>query len=152
MNMKIVPIIILALSACTVSAQSLQMSLRAEQTVKGSAFETGLSYEAKNRFVIGAFFQTKGLLPSQEDKISKDPFYGMLCTVPFFSARHISLGGTIRAGLINEHFFTIVPSIDTKITVYRNTSVQVGSGYRHGYPSMSLGLVQKIYSSKKIRS
>ena len=128
----------------TISAQSFQISFKAEQTVKGVYYEIGSAYETRSHFAFGAFYQRNELGFSDDGVTDFAPLYGVAVYAPLLSTEKLVLRGMLRGGLVSDRFFVIIPAVETRIMVFKRAGITVTTGYRHGYPSAAAGLVYKI--------
>lgn len=127
----------------TIQAQSQNIVVvpGVEQTVTGMQYSvTGIAF-TKKLWGAGAFYQNS--IRSGETS-STYSFVGMILYAPIVNTQRIQFFGTVRTGVINKQFVTIVPGVETHIPVSKRFGCIIGTGYRMGYPSLSAKLYWKF--------
>lgn len=138
-----IPILFILISTWA-SAQDLIMSAGAEKTVKGYQYAGSLILETKKFWGAGCFYQA-GVNRDMGEGTLNNPFYGIALQAPLVSSERILFGAMMRAGLVNDHFFVVVPSLETRISIAQKAGVSVGAGLRYGYPSLSARIFYKLF-------
>jgi hypothetical protein len=98
----------------------------------------GLIYENKAKWGIGAFYQASIYNTRKEGVELNNVFYGIGFQLPLAKTERIDFFVTARSGFVNENFFVVVPSLETRIKMWRNLSTIFCMGYRVGYPSIGI--------------
>ena len=143
--MKLVAFLFLMISSIAAHAQSLYLSPGVEKTVKGALYGCALTYETKSKWGFGAFYQT-GLVsnPGEHSLTFKDPFYAVVVQAPLVRTEKLDFLATVRSGIVNEHFFVVVPGLETRIHIWRKFDASFGMGFRMSYPSAAVKLCLPI--------
>ena len=142
---RILPLIVLSMSAAFAGAQHLHFSVGIEKTAIRCLYGAGLTFETKTKWGIGAFYQTSISRPPKETFNLKDAFYGVLFQIPLLKTERIDFFATARLGMVNENFFVAVPGLETRIKTWRNLSTVFTIGYRVGYPAIGLKLSHPLF-------
>jgi hypothetical protein len=139
-------ILTLLLSAQSIISygQHLTISGGAEKTVSGNQFGLTVMLETKKAWGVGTFYQT-AISQNNEDHFVKDPFYGIDWQAPIARSERITFVGILRTGMVNQDFFAVVPSLETRIKLSRAAGVAVGAGIRSGYPSLAVKISIKLF-------
>jgi hypothetical protein len=149
--MKIIMAMLFAATSILAVGQSVVPYVKLEQTVKGTAYEGGAGYDLTRHLQVGAFYQTRSSVRLENSRRAGDPFFGMFVMAPFMTSKRITVNGILRSGLVNEQFFVVVPSIETRISILKHTGLGVATSYRHGYPAASLSAFHSIGVKKQRR-
>ncbi|GCC53274.1 hypothetical protein SanaruYs_35170 [Chryseotalea sanaruensis] len=130
-------IIILLFSASIIQAQTLVLSTGVEKTVANTESQFMMGYQSKKQRSIGTFYQNNVNRFISENNPKQSYWYGVFTALPIAKSEKISVYAMLRAGLMDEQFVVIVPSLETKIKVSKWLAVGVASSYRQGYPAFS---------------
>lgn len=131
-------LIFLLLSAFATQAQTLVLSTGVEKTVADTESQFMMGYQSKKQWAIGTFYQNSLNKFISESNRDQSYWYGAFTTLSIAKSEKISFHAMLRAGLLDEQFVVIVPSLETKIKVSKWFSVGVASSYRQGYPAFSI--------------
>lgn len=144
--MKAILIILSTVLYLSAGAQNMVLQSGAEKTVAGIQLYTSASAESKTLWALGMFYQAGvgRYGPEQNASIAK-PFYGILLQVPLIRSERIALLANLRSGFVDEKFFIITPSLETRIKLSARTGLSVGSGFRMGQPSLQAKAFIKIF-------
>ena len=143
--MRFIFIILLLTSMLSeAEGQAFHLSAGIEKTATRCLYGGGLTFESKGKWGFGAFYQVGIQNELKESLKLNDAFYGLLLQVPLAKSQKIDFFATLRAGMVNENFFVVVPGLETRIKTWRKLSTTFGMGYRVGYPSMGVKLSHPI--------
>lgn len=131
-------LIILVFSTSVIKAQTLVLSTGIEKTVADTEAQFMMGYQSKKQWTIGSFYQNSLNQFNNESNREQSYWYGAFTTLSIAKSEKISFYAMVRAGLLNEQFAVIVPSLETKIKVSKWFSVGVASSYRQGHPAFSI--------------
>lgn len=139
-------IILVSCSALLSRAQQMNFSVGAEKSVKQPEYGAYLGYETKGKWGVGAFYQAGLETPSEGNSMGvKNPFYGMNLQVPLAKSAKMLFSINLRAGMVNEKFFVVVPGLETRLQPFKRFGAVFGMGLRHGYPSASVKVITQIF-------
>jgi hypothetical protein len=141
--MKKILLILFCTQSIIGSAQDIVISAGAEKTVSGNQYGGSMMYETKKFWGAGVFGQT-GVSHSGSENLLKDLFYGVVLQAPIAKCERISFVAIIRNGFVNEKYFVVVPSVETRIKITPKAGAAIGAGLRSGYPSLSVKLFIRI--------
>jgi hypothetical protein len=136
--------LLLSAQSIIIYGQNLIISAGAEKTVSGNQFGMAVMLETKKAWGIGTFYQA-GFSQNNEEHFINDPFYGVAWQTPIARSERITFVGILRTGMVNQDFFAVVPSLETRIQLSRAVGVAVGAGIRSGYPSLALKVSVKLF-------
>lgn len=149
MKIKLIIPLLLALSSTVASSQNFLIYSGVEKTVSGNQYGTSMLLETYRLWAVGVFYQASLGRVGSESLVYSNPFYGMIFQAPLAKNDRISFFATLRTGLVNDDFYVMVPSLETRIDLSRQTSkrmpkpnssrygICIGTGFRYGYPSIS---------------
>lgn len=140
-------VILFAISVTSAFGQSVNLSVDAENMVTGSQFGATVFREAANGMILGASYLSS--LPSrtfdQDVEIARNYFYGLAVGFPLKKSESMSLLLSMRAGIHNDQFFALMPGLETRVKLKSYGGIAVGTGLRHGHPSLQLKLFVKLF-------
>ena len=142
--MKKILLIFFCCTSIIVTAQDIVVSIGAEKTVSGNQYGGSIMYETKKFWGAGAFWQA-GVSNGANENVLKDIFYGISLQAPIAKCERLSFVAILRNGFVNEKYFVVVPSVETRIKVTPKAGVAVGTGLRSGYPSLSAKLFIRLF-------
>ena len=144
--MKTFSILILSISSLGASAQQLIFQSGVEKTVAGFEYGASISYETKGMWALGSFYQTGISRNNAEGRLEqKSLFYGAIFQAPIAKSDRLAFLFNLRTGFINEKFFVVVPSLETRVHVNKRIGVSVGTALRMGFPSFSAKVFIKLF-------
>jgi hypothetical protein len=127
-------------------AQQVVLQTGVEKTVSGMEYTTTLGFELKSLFGVGGFYQAGLQRDSESGSLNPhNPFFGGFLQVPVAKSERLSFLVNVRAGIVNENFFAVVPGVETRVHLSPRTGFTVGTGLRHGHPSLSARLFLKMF-------
>jgi hypothetical protein len=142
--MKNVSVLFFAIISTLAAAQDVVVSAGAEKTVKGYQYGGGVLLETRKFWGAGIFYQA-GISRSIGEGTLSDPFYGIAMQAPLISSDRILFAAVIRGGIVNDRFFAVVPSLETRVMITPKAGALVGAGLRYGYPSLSARIFIKLF-------
>lgn len=143
--MKTYITILLAILFCSVSAQEIVLQVGAEKTVAGAQYGTMISAESKKQWGIGIFYQNGIANSSENNRSNSSSFFGTMVQAPLVRCEKITVFANLRAGLVNEKFVVISPSVETRMSLSPRTGIAFGSSIRMGHPSLYARAFLKIF-------
>src|SRR5689334_20883945 len=134
MKTKLIITLALALSSIAASAQNFLIYSGVEKTVAGNQYGTSLLIETSRLWAVGVFYQASLGRVGSESLVYSDPFYGMVFQAPLVKNDRLSFFATLKTGLVNDDFYVMVPSLETRIDLSRQTSKRMPrpNSYRYG--------------------
>lgn len=150
--MKTVILLSLLVTTTSLCAQNLTLSTGIERTVAAAESQFTVGYQTKKQWSLGTFYQTTLNVPPFENTLEGDSrtWYGAYLNLPLAKTEKITFYAQVRAGLIDEQFVAIVPSLETRITITKWFAFGMGGGYRHGYPALSFKAHIKLFNQTSI--
>lgn len=142
--MKKFVLILFTMISASAFAQDLIVYAGLEKTVKGHQYGGLLLLETVKFWGAGIFYQAEISRDTDERKFD-NPFYGVTLQAPIVSSQRILFGAWMRMGLVNDRFFVVVPSLETRISITPKAGVSIGAGLRYGYPSLSAKINFKLF-------
>jgi len=142
--MKKILLILFSTLPIIASAQDIVVSTGVEKTVGGNQYGGSMMYETKKFWGAGPFCQA-GVSKSGSENLLNDFFYGIALQAPIARCEKISFVAIIRNGFVNEKYFAVVPSVETRIKLTPKAGVAIGTGLRSGYPSLSAKLFIRLF-------
>ncbi|MBA4056061.1 MAG: hypothetical protein C0490_15205 [Marivirga sp.] len=136
-------LLFIIISTCA-TAQDLIVSAGAELTVKGHQYGGSLLLETRKLWGAGVFYQA-GISRDTGEGNLNNPFYGIALQAPIASSERILFGAVMRMGLVNDRFFVVVPSLETRISITPKAGASLAAGLRYGYPSLSARIFFKLF-------
>lgn len=119
-------------------AQGLLLQAGVEKTVSGNQVATGITLESKKLWGVGIFGQADyAISPTEDSRMLANPFYGVVLQAPLMRSEKIAFLTSLRAGLVNEQFFVLVPSVETRMAIHSRLGLSIGSAIRMGHPSVT---------------
>ena len=118
-------------------AQGLSISVGAEMNVSSTESQFMMGYQSNNEWSLGVFYQNKCTIPlfEQSKAARVNEWFGVFLIAPIVKTKKISFYGQLRAGLVNDRFLLLTPSLETKIKITKWLAIGTGSSYRYGYPT-----------------
>ncbi|MEQ9468295.1 MAG: hypothetical protein RLN88_12855 [Ekhidna sp.] len=111
------------------NAQVLTGEAYVQNTVMGLQKGYGLRIQTNKGLGIGLVHQSN-LNVKGESLDEKYPFYGIETIVPLTRCGNMRLFFTPKAGFVNEHFFVIIPEVETEIRISDTFSTALTAGIR----------------------
>lgn len=142
--MRKLVLIVFAMISTSAFAQDLIVYAGLEKTVKGHQYGGSLLLETVKLWGAGIFYQAEINRDMDERKLD-NPFYGVTLQAPIVSSQRILFGAWMRMGLVNDRFFVVVPSLETRISIAPKAGASIGAGIRYGYPSLSAKVYFKLF-------
>jgi len=118
-------------------AQQILLSPVAEKTIVNYQLGAALQLQSRAGWRAGGFYQQAVTRTSTE---SADRYWGLIAAAPVVKSDKLALYLAGRAGLVNRHFFTVAPALDTSVKLSKRLSTDLGLSYRKGYLSALLSL------------
>jgi hypothetical protein len=127
-------------------AQQVVTQAGIEKTVARLEYGVSVSYETKRLWALGSFYQTNLNLNHAEGTLTeKNFFYGILLQAPIAKSERLAFLLNLRSGFINDKFFVVVPSLETRVHVSNRVGVSIGTALRMGYPALSAKVFLKLF-------
>lgn len=144
--MKAVLITLVLLVPIALSAQDVVFQSGVEKTVVNAEYAASLGFELKSLWGLGGFYQAGLQRNSETNSLAPvDPFFGGFLQVPVAKSERLAFLIHVRAGIVNDHFFAVVPGVETRVHLSPRTGFSVGSALRHGHPSFSARFFLKMF-------
>lgn len=144
--MKAIIFALVFIAPLTLSAQDVVFRSGVEKTVANVEYVASLGFELKSLWGIGGFYQAGLQKNSETNSLAPvDPFFGGFLQVPVAKSERLAFLINVRAGIVNDHFFAVVPGVETRVHLSPRTGFSIGSGLRHGHPSFSACLFLKMF-------
>ncbi|MBX2970335.1 MAG: hypothetical protein KF803_13280 [Cyclobacteriaceae bacterium] len=144
--MKAILILSIFLAPFFTMAQQVVLQSGVEKTVSNMEYTATLGFEMKSLFGIGGFYQAGLHRSSESGSLDPlNPFFGGFLQMPIAKSERLSFLVNVRAGIVNENFFAVVPGVETRVHLSPRTGFSVGSALRHGHPSFSARLFLKMF-------
>ncbi len=137
---KIIISLILLTGFFSTHGQTITGQVFIQQTVMGVQKGYGFRYHIKDKFGIGALFQSNGKL-SIEDENGNYPFYGIETIVPIVRCSTLKVSLAPKAGFVNQNFFVLIPEVETEIRVSKMISAGIITGIRARKSSSGIKLI-----------
>jgi hypothetical protein len=118
-------------------AQQLLLSPVAEKTIVN--YQLGAAFQLQSRagWRAGGFYQQA---ITQTSDVPVDHYWGIIAAAPLVKSDKLVLYLAARAGIVNRHFFTVSPSLNTSVKLSKLLSTDTGISYRKGYLSALMSL------------
>ena len=138
--------IFLSITSLALKAQHVLVQGGVEKTVSGLEYLTSLSYETKRLWAVGSFYQSGLSKQNAEGELRQNNiFYGLQFQAPIVRTERIAFLFNMRAGFINQNFFALVPSVETRVRLTTKMSFSMGTGFRMAYPALSGKLTYQLF-------
>lgn len=151
--MKSLLILLLTILFFDLSGQDLSISAGFEKTVVGTELHLSSGYVTKKNWSLGAFHQMKiantVMADLNNNAKSGMGWYGLYINAPLANTKKINVFFQLRAGISENRFIVVVPSIETSINLSKVISVSVGSSFRYSYPGFSVKTNIRLFKSHK---
>ena len=123
--------------------QRMVVGLDLEYTVKGAHLGNSILFESKKQWALGAFYQTE--MTRADDRSEKSRFYGTQVQFPFIKSDRLAVLGSLRAGLVMDKFFVVVPGLETRINLGKQFGIAFMMSPRMAYPAVATKLIIKLF-------
>jgi hypothetical protein len=135
MKTHIVIILISLVSLSRGIAQDLLLGVHSEVTVAGAQHGGLLSIESKKKFALGVLYQQEFRVRPEQEHINT--LRAVQLQAPIVRSEKLSLLGNIRVGQANQKFLVVIPGVETRWSITKNSGISLGMSLRMGYPSIS---------------
>jgi len=125
----------------------VSVGLGTEVTVGGAFGNVHVGVEL-NRHHIG-FTHGQKMRYSDNEFNPANKYFGGYYQFTFYREQHLQLGGMFRAGFVDDHFFTYIPSLMVDYVFNDYFKLNLGVGVRGQKPSTALTLSYNIPFKKK---
>lgn len=144
--MKTLIIICMLQVPLIVAAQQVVLQSGIEKTVSNIEYTVRVGFELKSLFGIGGFYQAGLQRGTESNSLNRvNPFFGGFLQVPVAKSERLAFLINVRAGIVNENFFAVVPGVETRVHLSPRVGFSVGSALRHGHASFSTRLFLKMF-------
>lgn len=144
--MKTLIIICILQVPLLVAAQQVVLQSGIEKTVSNIEYTARVGFELKSLFGIGGFYQAGLQQGTESNSLNRvNPFFGGFLQVPVAKSERLAFLINVRAGIVNENFFAVVPGVETRVHLSPRVGFSVGSALRHGHASFSTRLFLKMF-------
>lgn len=144
--MKTLIIICMLQVPLIVAAQQVVFQSGIEKTVSNIEYTARVGFELKSLFGIGGFYQAGLQRGTESNSLNRvNPFFGGFLQVPVAKSERLAFLINVRAGIVNENFFAVVPGVETRVHLSPRVGFSVGSALRHGHASFSTRLFLKMF-------
>lgn len=124
-------------------AQNITIEPYYEKNIFGNQYGANLSWEFQKGIQIGGFYQLS-FYQLSEISINSE-FSGLYFKVPIYSIKRFSFAASVKSGIVNDRFITIVPALETTLRIINNVSVAGVVSLRARSPALSVKAIIKIY-------
>ncbi|WKZ61616.1 MAG: hypothetical protein QY309_08990 [Cyclobacteriaceae bacterium] len=144
--MKTLIIICMLQVPLIVAAQQVVLQSGIEKTVSNIEYTARVGFELKSLFGIGGFYQAGLQRGTESNSLNRvNPFFGGFLQVPVAKSERLAFLINVRAGIVNENFFAVVPGVETRVHLSPRVGFSFGSALRHGHASFSTRLFLKMF-------
>ena len=127
-------------------SQTIEVESMVQKTVMGIQSGYEVAFRTKKGFGAGTFYQSTHHL-SFEATTSNYPFYGLDLSAPITSCAGAQVLAHIKAGVVNQRYFTINPEIETRIPLTKFAQVGVSAGLRSRQAVVSAKIILKTFNN-----
>lgn len=115
-----------------------------EATTIGNQAGGWLGYQTRKNGAYGFFFQ-KNIRSTEQTAFLTNSFYGGVAKLNLVNTFRMSFAMVIRAGLVSDKFYVVVPGAETKIHFTKGLHFTTGLAWRAGKPAVSMGITFKLF-------
>jgi hypothetical protein len=145
-EMKTLMIICILQVPLLVAAQQVVLQSGIEKTISNVEYNARIGFELKSLFGIGGFYQAGLQRSTESNSLNRvNPFFGGFLQMPVAKSERIAFLINVRAGIVNENFFAVVPGVETRVHLSPRVGFSVGSALRHGHASFSTCMFLKMF-------